>query len=73
MLEINIKRYLKMTNIFSGAVWHLPREIFDLAIESLNKVKRMKKQRVITEEKSFKWEIDIKDTLKNPMYGEVNV
>ena len=42
MLEINIKRYLEIIHIFSGATWHLPREIFDLAIESLNKVKRLK-------------------------------
>ena len=38
MLEINIKRYLKITHIFSSAMWHLPRQIFDLAIESLSKV-----------------------------------
>ena len=42
MLEINIERYLKATHIFSSAVWHLPREIFDLAIKSLNKVRRLK-------------------------------
>ena len=40
MLEINIKGYLKITHIFSSAMWHLPREIFDLPIESLKKVKR---------------------------------
>ena len=40
MLEINIKRYLKITHIFSSANWHWPTEIFDLASESLNKVKR---------------------------------
>ena len=38
MLEINIKRYLKISHIFSSAMWHLPRQIFDLAIESLNKI-----------------------------------
>ena len=27
MLEINIKRYLKITHIFSSAMWYLPREI----------------------------------------------
>ena len=42
MLEINIKRYLKIIHIFSSANWHLPREIFDLAIENLNKAKRLK-------------------------------
>ena len=78
MLEINIKRYLKITYVFSSAMWHLPREIFDLATENLNKVKRLKKtQRVIAEKKAFKWEItikwkvSIKDTFKNPMYLEI--
>ena len=64
MLEINIKRYSKINHIFSSAMWHLPREIFDLAIESLGKVKTLKKQRVIAEKKAFKWEINIKDTFK---------
>ena len=45
MLEINIKMYLKTTHILSSAMWHLPREIFDLVIESLNKVRRLKKHR----------------------------
>ena len=71
MLEITIKIYLEITHIFSSAVWHLPREIFDLAIESLNKVRRLMKQRVIAEKKAFKWEINIKHTLKNPMYLEI--
>ena len=43
MLEISIKRYLKIAHIFSNAMCHLPREIFDLATESLNKVRRLKK------------------------------
>ena len=47
MLEINIKRYLKITHTFSTAMWQLPRESFDLATESFNKVGRLKKQRVI--------------------------
>ena len=35
-------------------MWHLPREILDLAIEGLNKVGRLKKmQRVIEEKKAF--------------------
>ena len=34
MLEISIKRYLKITHIFSSAMRHLPKEIFDSAIES---------------------------------------
>ena len=33
MLEINIKSYLKITHIFSYSMWHLPREIFDVATE----------------------------------------
>ena len=35
-------------------MWHLPREIFDLAIESLNKVRLKKTEEVISEEKAFK-------------------
>ena len=42
ILEINIKRYLKITHIFSSAMWLLAREIFDLAIESLTNVKTEK-------------------------------
>ena len=33
-------------------MWHLPREIFNLAIESLNEV-RLKKQRVIAEKTEY--------------------
>ena len=36
---------MKMTLIFSSAVWHLPEEIYGLAIESLNKVRRLQKHR----------------------------
>ena len=32
---------------------HLPREIFDLAIESLNKLQTLKTHRVITEKESL--------------------
>ena len=39
MLEISVKRYLKITHVFSSAVSHLPREIFNLVTESLNKVR----------------------------------
>ena len=49
MLEIIIERYLKITHIFSSTMRPLPRKIFDLAIESLNKVKTLKIHRVITE------------------------
>ena len=62
------KIFKKQARVLSSAVWHLPREIFDLAIENLSKVTRLKKaQRVIAEKKTFKWnekwEINIKDTL----------
>ena len=53
MLEINAKRYFKITHIFSSAVWHLPREIFDLAIESLNEVRRLKKSQSVFREESI--------------------
>ena len=46
-------------------MWHLPREIFDLAIESLNKVKDWKNTDGDCEKKAFKWEINIK-ILKKP-------
>ena len=49
MLEINIKRYLKITHIFSNAKWRLPREILDLAIESVNRVRLKKKKQNTTE------------------------
>ena len=74
IVEISIKRYLKITQTFSRAIWHLPREIFGLAIENLNKAKRLKKsQMVIAEWKHLKWEINIKDTLKTPCIWELNV
>ena len=38
MLEINIKINLKISHMFSSAVWHLSRKIFDSAIENINKV-----------------------------------
>ena len=53
MLEINIKSYFKITHIFSSTKWHLLREIFDLAIESLNKLQTLKTHRVITEKESL--------------------
>ena len=75
MLEINIKRYLKITHIFSSTMWPLPRKIFDLAIENLNKVRRMKKHRGWLQRRKHlnknlipKWEVSIKDTLKTPSY-----
>ena len=71
MLEISIKWCLKRSHIFSSAVQHLSREIFDLAIESLKKVKRLKKHRGwlqrrkhLNEKLISKWEINIKDILK---------
>ena len=58
MLEVNIKRYLKITHVFSRAVWPLLSEIFDLAVKGLSKVGL--KKTVIAEKKAFKWEISIK-------------
>ena len=55
MLEISIKRYLKITHTFPSIIGRLSREIFDLATESLNKVKSL-----IAETKAFKREITIK-------------
>ena len=54
-------------------MWHLPREIFDLAIESLNKYcqKIEKTRRVVAEKKAFKWEINI-IILTKPMYLEIS-
>ena len=67
------QKYFKIIHIFSRVTWHLSREIFDLAIESLNKFKRVKKtQRVIAEKKAFKWEINIKYTLKTPCIWKLN-
>ena len=42
MLEINIKRYLKITTFFKCIVTFTERDYLDLAIESFNKV-RLKK------------------------------
>ena len=49
-------------------MWQLPKEIFDLATETLNKVRLEKTQTVIAEKKEFKkllskWEINSKDIL----------
>ena len=64
ILEINIKRYLKITHIFSNAMWYLPKDVIDLNIESLKKVRMKKTQKMIAEKKVCKGEINIKDTLK---------
>ena len=76
MLEIKIKRYSKITHIFSNAMWHLPRETFDLATESFNKVKRLKKNRGwlqrrkhLNEKLLSKWEINIKNIKKTYVFG----
>jgi len=80
MLEISIKRYFQITHLFSSTMWHLPREIFNLVIESLNKVRLKRTQEVIAEKKAFKWEISIKmrnkfkDSLnKTPCIWKLNV
>lgn len=48
MLEINTIRYLKIAHILSSAMQHLPRQLFDLATESLGEV-RLEKHRVVAE------------------------
>lgn len=50
MLEINTIRYLKIAHIFSSAMQHLPRQLFDLATESLSEV-RLEKHRVVAEKR----------------------
>ena len=70
ILEINIKRYLKITHLFSSEMWHLSREVIDTAIEGFNIIRRQKKKKsrgLIAEKKAFKWEINIK-YFKNPSY-----
>ena len=64
----------------SSTVWHLLREIFDIAIESLNKVKRLKKnggwlqrRKHLIEKLISKWDVNIKDTLKSPCIWKLNV
>ena len=76
MLEVDIKRYLRITQIFSRATWPLTREIFDLIILSLNKVKRLKRHRGwlqrrkhLNEKLISKWEINIKHTLNPHILG----
>ena len=75
-----MKRYLKITYTFSSAMWHLPREIFDIAIKSLNEVKRLEKHRGwlqrrkhVNEKLISKLEINIKDTLKKTCIWKLNV
>ena len=60
MLEINIKMYLEITHTFCSAMWHLSRESFEFTVETLSKIRRLKKtQRVIAEKKTLKWEVDM--------------
>ena len=82
MLEINIKRFMKITHVFSSAVWHLPREIFYLAIKSLNKVRLKKEKNTgwwqrrkhLNEKLVSKWEINIKGILnKIPCVWKLNI
>ena len=63
MLEIDIKRYLRITHIISSLMWHLPTEVFDLAsvkLENWKKIKIKKTQSVTAKKKAFNWEINIK-------------
>ena len=72
-LEVSIKRHLKIPDTVSSAMWHLPRGIFDLSVEILNKVRRLRKHTAIAEKKAFKWEINTRDTLKPPCVWKLNV
>ena len=45
-------------------MWYLPKDVIDLNIESLKKVRMKKTQKMIAEKKVCKGEINIKDTLK---------
>ena len=58
MLEISIKRHLKITHLFSSAIWHLPREIIGSSHEKPQKSWRLKKHRIIAKRKAFIWEIN---------------
>ena len=60
LLEINIKIYLKITLIFSNAMWCFPREISDLATGNLSKLDDWKNRGWLLRKKQFKWEINIK-------------
>ena len=66
MLEINIKIYLKITCLFSSAMWHLPRESFDLATKSLSEIRLKKRERLQRRKHLYEkwvsiWEINIKN------------
>ena len=81
--EIKFKKKLKITHIFSSAMWHLPREIVDIVIERLNEVKRLKTHRGWLKRRKYlkgklisKWGINIKSTkkkefLKKTLYLEI--
>ena len=49
-------------------MWHLPREIFDSAIGSLNKVRGLKKHSKWLQRRKHLIEINIKDTLKSHIW-----
>ena len=63
MLEISYQKIFQSSPYIFSAMWHLPRKIFDLAIETLSKIRRLKKQRVTVEKKAFNWEINIRTGL----------
>ena len=63
-----------LENIFSSAIGHLPREIFDLALKASIKLKNWKKHKgQLQERKNWneklisKWEINIKDECENTL------
>ena len=60
ILEIGPKRYLKITHIFSSAVWHLLREILTWPLKASIKLEDWKNTEGTAEMGEFKWEINIK-------------
>ena len=63
-----------LENIFSSAIGHLPREIFDLALKASIKLKNWKKHKGHLQERKnlnekliSKWEINIKDECENTL------
>ena len=75
----NYQKIFENNPHISSAMWHLSTEIFDLATESLSKAWRLKKHRGWLQRRNrfkweiSKWEINIKDTLKNPCIWKLNV
>ena len=56
----SISNIFENNHIFSSTTWHLPREIFDLATESLNKLRRQKKHSGWLQRRKLKWGVNIR-------------